>query len=410
MRTVPLTVLLPSRLATSVLLAAVATGCYRPADNYDVHLYSEGMSLDQVQPPSEPMGGAIEYARLRFWGTNLGTGLTGLWGDSPRSDGTSITMGYGMVAYPQDPAFDKVSSILSPGPRIAADQDGCITRITTSGYYGFYEYIDLGDNVTLTGPDGDRIVLPRDPSTHHRPAGESWYVGYGGNLQPDLTDHALLPDTWRGGETWAMSFPGTIVPPDSTLGAVPYPLADAPVRFPPSLEGAALDGVAIRAPHHGYDDAGTWTGEPDDVRFPGPWSAPVTVTWTPSPTFDPVTLTIRYLGTESEGECGCSGCSDGFVCEDGQCVGEEGSGLVIEGEIVCTLADDGEFVFEPGYLDTLETWVDPTRVRGYVLGIGRMTEGTAEVPDALTYTGKRVSITPIRTRVMDLLYTRLEAK
>ena len=72
-------------------------GCFRPSDTYDVHLWGEGTELDEVLPDPEPMGGQIEYARMRMWGTNLGHGLTGLYGDSPRADGTSITVGYGGI-------------------------------------------------------------------------------------------------------------------------------------------------------------------------------------------------------------------------------------------------------------------------------------------------------------------------
>lgn len=397
-----------TRLSLLPLLALGA--CYRPADNYDVHLYSPGGALDEVLPEPTPMGGQIEYARLQFWGTNLGTGLTGLYGDAPRSDGAGITMGYGFLAYPLDTAFDRVSSFLSPGPQVGADEDACLSRFTTSGYYGFYEYVDVGDAIALTSPEGERILLERDPATHHRPAGESWYVGYGGSLQPILQGNALLPDNWRGGQIWNMSFPGTLVPPDSTLGAVPYPLTDGEVMFPPDIEGVAVNGETVRPPHPGYNDAGVWTGEPDDVRYPGPFEEPMTVTWTPSALATPVTVAIRYQGVYDEGACTCqSDCSTGFTCEEGQCVFDDGSGYNIVGELVCTVADDGEFTVDPSFLETLDTWVSPTDIRGYALAVGRISEGTVTVPDALTYNGKRVGISPVRTRVLDLVYTRLEA-
>jgi hypothetical protein len=47
-------------------------------------------------------------------------------------------------------------------------------------------------------------------------------------------------------------------------------------------------------------------------------------------------------------------------------------------------------------------------VAGAVLVVARIEEGTLKVPDAVTYTGDRVELGPIRTRAIDAIYTRLE--
>ena len=82
---------------------------------------------------------------------------------------------------------------------------------------------------------------------------------------------------------------------------------------------------------------------------------------------------------------------------------------MVLGELTCTVADDGEFTFQPDHLETLDGWVSPNDVAGAVLAAARITEGTADVEDALTFNGKRVELSPVRSRLTDLLYTRLEA-
>ena len=53
-------------------------------------------------------------------------------------------------------------------------------------------------------------------------------------------------------------------------------------------------------------------------------------------------------------------------------------------------------------------WVDPDDVAGAVLMVSRQRESTMVVPDALTYNGRRVSLSPVRTRILDIIATRLE--
>ncbi len=381
---------------TILLLPLLATACYRPSDDYHVHIYGAGTDLDSILPEPQPMGGMIEYARFRFHGTNLGLGLTGLYGDSPRADGTSVAVGYAYLGYPADTGFDRNSTFLSPGPPIEPGEDACTTRLTITGYFSFMEYVDVGDHIALTDGDGGQIVLERDPSAHNRPAGESWYAGYGGRLLPIIQDHEHLPDTWRSGASYTLSFPGTIAPPDSTIGTIPYPLQGHQLKFPPDLEELALDGESIKAP----------TG--NELRFDGPFDKPVELTWTPSQGQEPVTVVIRYLGWGDEGSCDCNlGCGSGFTCRDGLCIGDEGAGWRVLGELACTVTDDGSFTMAPELLETLNYYVDEDDLAGRLMAVARMSEDTVEVQDALTYNGKRVSVTPVRTRIADIVWTRL---
>jgi hypothetical protein len=381
-----------------LLLSLLATSaCYRPSDSYDVHLYGEGTDLDEILPEPVPMGGMIEYARFQFFGTNLGHGLTGLYGDAPRADGTSATVGYAYFGYPADTGFDRNSTFLSPGPPLLDGADACTTRTTVSGYFSFMEYVDVGDHIALTDADGGRVVLERDPSAHHRPAGESWYAGYGGRLMPVIEEHELLPATWRSGGAYTLSFPGTVPPPDSTIGAVPYPLQGAQVRLPSAIADLAVGGEAVVAPGN------------TELRYDGPWTQPMEITWAPAATPESVTIVVRYIGWGDEGACDCNTrCGPGFTCRDDLCIPDEGSTWHVLGEVACTVVDDGSFTFTPEMLATLEHTTNDGEHAGTLLAVARMSEGTVEVEDALTLNGKRVSITPVRTRFSDITWTRLK--
>ncbi len=380
-----------------ITLSILAVACYRPSDSYDVHVYGGGTDLDAIEPAPEPMGGMIEYARFQFLGTNLGHGLTGLYGDAPRADGTSATVGYAYFGYPVDTGFDRNSTFLSPGPSLQQGADACTTRLTISGYFSFMEYVDVGDHIALTDADGGRVVLERDPSAHHRPAGESWYAGYGGRLHPVVQDHESLPDSWRSGAEYSLSFPGTVAAPDSTLGAIPYPLEGVPIAFPTAVADLAIGGEAVRAP-----------GAGEDLRYPGPWTGPMELSWTPAAQPEQLTVVLRMIGWGDEGSCDCNtGCGPGFDCKDGLCVGEDGAGWRVLGELACTVADDGDFAITPAMLSTLHDNIDANERAGVVLAVARMSEGTVTVPDVLTFNGKRVSITPVRTRISDIVWTRL---
>lgn len=364
-------------------------GCIRPTGEYEVKLYNGGTALDEILPPGEPMGGQIEVARYRMHGSNLGLGHTALFGDTPTVDGLAFVVGFADFGTPNNAGYDRQSSFFAPGARDVGLQDVCVTRIDADGYPAVSEYVDVGDAITLTASDGDVLRLPRDPSSHPRPAGESFYASWGGQLMPALTDHPFHPDTWRSDSVWGLSFPGTIVPPESSMGSVPYPLSGGTIRFPPDVSGLTLDDVPVRAPHHDYDDDGLYTGERDEVRFPGPFERPVHLGWAPSATGEPLTVALRYLG---------AGDPDAL----------EGDGSVVLGELVCTVPDDGSFVLEPDALELLNLAVRPGDVEGAVLFVGRMVEDTIAVPDVLSRDGLRIPFGPVRTRTLDLVVTRLD--
>ncbi len=387
--------------------------CIRPSDDYDVKLYSEGTMLDDILPEPTPMGGQIEWARYRLWGYNLGHGVTSFYGDLPRADGSAFTLGYADFGYPKDAGYDRNSAFLSPGPVPGSNQNGCITRVDFAGYLNVTEYVDVGDHISLSADDGTTIRLNRDPSVHPRPAGESWYAGYGGDLRPALTGHQDLPDTWRSATTWDVSFPGGLVPDESTMGSVPYPMTPAPLTFPTELTSVAIDGQALRPPEHVwvYDETvGDWVVQDDVVRYPGPWSSSVTLTWDPAPSEEPLTVSLRYLGTEEEATCSCAtDCTAGFSCVEGSCLADEGSTWIVKGELICTVADDGEWELKPAMLTTLDSLVEMDQVVGASLTVARMTQVEADVPDVLSWTGTRIPISPVRLRAIDALVTRLEA-
>lgn len=396
-----------------LLVSALAMlGCIRPSDRYDVGIVGDGVSIDDVQPAPSEMGGAIEYARVRFWGHNLGAGLTGPFGDQPRADGTEIVTGQALFGYPRDPAFDRASAILSPGPRVGPNEDGCFVRVDTGLAPAVSEYVDVGDAVSFVFADGAHIDLPRDPARFPEPAGDAWFVGYGGAQDPVVRDHALLPDTWRSGAVAKVTFPGGLPPETATVGSIPTPPGAGVVTFPAALEDPAIGGVGLRAPHHGYDESGVWVGEDaeDPVRYPGPWTEPLELTWTPSESGEPLTVVVRILGYGAEADCLCGeDCGAGFTCDQGVCAPEEGSGWVVVGELACTAADDGAFTITPDMAGDLLLASPWWETAGAVLAVGRMSEGELVVPDVRTQSGRRVPVTPVRTRVSDITWTRLEA-
>lgn len=387
-------------------LVLFAVSCIRSTDDYAVSLHGGGTDLGAIEAAPSPMGGRIEAARYRLWGSNLGLGLTGLYGDSPRADGSSFVAASAAFGYPASTAYDRVSAFLSPGP---IEPDSCVVRPPPDVNAGPIEMVDVGDAVRLAPQGQQALVLDRDPPVHPRPAGESWYVGYGGQLWPDVQDHPLLPDTWAPGGSWSVTFPGTVAPAEATFGTVPYPLTNGLMTLPMELEGLAINNASVRPPRHGYNRDGEWTGEDDDVRYRGPFTEPMEIAWTPSAAMGAVTVVIHLLGEGPEEACGCvADCEPGFACEDGACVGVDGATWNVLAEVACTAKDDGSFTVEPADLAGAWTQIDWSNMRGAIASFARINESTVFVPDVRTWNGRKVGIDPVRIRSADIIVTRLE--
>ena len=394
------------RALVIAVVSLAGVSCVRPSDEYDVRVHSAGIPLDDIQVAAEPMGGRIELARFRLHGSNLGHGVTGTFSDMPRADGTQFAIGAATFATPRAAEFDRNSAFVHPGPAVAAGEDACTTRIGRIDSQGFSEYVDVGDRVEFQGTEGALFRLDRDPVYHPRPAGESWYVGYGGILQPVIEGHAGHPGNWRSSGEFQVAFPGTVLPVESTAGAVPYPLEGATVVFPPPVAGLAIGGTAVRAPQHTYE-------ADDDVRFPGPWAGPMEITWDVSKAKTPVTVTLRYLGVGVESDCTENAdCGAGFSCDGdtggaGACVGDDGAGWNILGEVICTVTDDGSFLLGSSKLAALNSQVAGQHA---VLLVSRIAETRVEkVADVRTSNGKRMPFGPLRVRVSDSVVTRLNS-
>lgn len=395
-------------LAGALLLA----GCVRPSDSYEVDVYGAGTPVDDILPAPTSMGGLVELARVRLWGSNLGFGLVGPFADQPRADGQEVVTGSALFGFPKDPAFDRNSTVLGPGPRVGPREDACVVRTDTGLSPFVSEYVDVGDAVTFTADDGLVLSLPRDPARFPEPAGDAWYVGYGGAMGAVVQDHPDLADTWRESTAFTVGFPGGFPPESATVGAIPVPMVGASVRTPGPVADLRIDDVAVRAPHHGYNDNGVWVGEDveDPVRFAGPWDAPLALTWTPGTQGDSLTVVVRILGYGAEADCACGeDCGAGFTCDQGVCAPVEGSGWVAVGELACTVADDGAFALTPALVRPLLQSGPGWERAGVALAVGRMIEGEITVPDVRSNAGRRIPITPVRTRTADLTWTRLEA-
>jgi hypothetical protein len=377
-----------------LLLFLVSTGCNRPTSQYDVGLYGAGASLEDLGGAPIPMGGYIEYARIRLFGTNLGHGITGLYGDQPRADGTAFVTGTAAFAYPADSSFDNVSLLVTPGPQRTKGKDRCVFFPGQRSYPGSVEYVDVGDQVLLSGEDLS-FRLPRDPVIYPRPAGEAWYVEYGSQLAPVLNGYEPGADNWRSGASLGVSFPGGLPPQYATVGAIPYPLSDGTMELPPDILDLQIGGEEVKAPS-------------GDLRFHGPWEEAMELSWTPSDEGAPLTISLRALGYGEEGPCDCSeDCGPGFFCEDGACLGEDGASWNQLGELVCTVEDDGSFSLAPSEAQVLVDQAGSDWA-GSILVASRSTEGQLQVPDVLTFNGKRISNGPVRTRGIDAIFTRVE--
>ena len=97
-------------------LLMLLVACDRPTDEYPVRLHGAGTQLEDIQSAPSAMSGRVEVVRFRLWGSNLGYGLTGVFGDSPRADGMGFVMGAAHFGYPAVTAYDR------PGLPSAPDQ------------------------------------------------------------------------------------------------------------------------------------------------------------------------------------------------------------------------------------------------------------------------------------------------
>ena len=70
----------------------------------------------------------------------------------------------------------------------------------------------------------------------------------------------------------------------------------------------------------------------------------------------------------------------------------EGAGWVPVAELACTVDDDGLFNLQPAMFKDIWQWVDEDDVAGAVLLVSRQRQNTMVVPDALTYNGRRISL------------------
>jgi hypothetical protein len=374
-----------------MIFSLMLLACNRPTSSYEVNLHGEGTSLDEIHGPATPMSGYVEYARFRLWGKSIGHGFTSLYGDTPYASGTSLILGIGNAAYPPDPSFDHVSPLITMGPK---EEGTCFTKIGGRSEPWSTEYIDLGDHIALTS-ETVSARLERDPTLYPDPAGETWYIGYGNALLPVLTDYPHRQDNWpQLASELQVSFSGTLPPKETMVGAIPYP-ASGTLSIPPAISSPAINGVDLEA---------------TSTSFDGPWESPLTVSWLPSTPSAPLILSIRAVGQgDAQGSCTCDAdCGTGMGCLNNQCYSLQGSSDAQLGELVCTLQDNGSFSITP---DMIAPLLEATQINtsGYLLVLARATEGTInELPDTLSYNGRRIPTAPMRTRGIDAIITRLE--
>ena len=151
--------------------------CSRPSAVYDVGIFGEGSTIADIQSPPQEKSGLVESGRYRIFGSELGLGFTGMYADVPDSSGTSFVMGQGIFAYPPDESSDRISTMISTGP---TKMDSCMKIVLLGSNLLLLSILMLA--MPLFSKMRIFISLPREPKTYPRPAGESWFVGYGYEL------------------------------------------------------------------------------------------------------------------------------------------------------------------------------------------------------------------------------------
>lgn len=77
------------------------------------------------------------------------------------------------------------------------------------------------------------------------------------------------------------------------------------------------------------------------------------------------------------------------------------------GELICTAADDGDFVFPADQIERLLERLGDVEIEGAVLGVSRVTEELVQVPLARDQIGNEDNINPVRLRLAQVQYGRL---
>ena len=366
--------------------------CSRPSAIYEVGVFGEGSTITDVQSPPQEKSGIVEFGSYRIFGSELGLGFTGMYADIPDSSGTAFVMGQGVFAYPPDESFDRISTMITTGP---TKLDSCMKIISPRVEPSSVEYVDVGDSILLQSED-ILVSLPREPKTYPRPAGESWFVGYGYELLPRLENYSHKSDTWsEEPQEIQLSFKGGLPPKEATVGAIPFPFQST-IQLPESLKELTINDQNID------EFATTFVVEED---------GDISLNWNPASESSPLTISIRALGEgEPIGNCTCNDdCGVGMICSEKSCYVEKGATDDQKGELVCTLKDDGDFLLESKVIQDFQNALGKDTL-GYLLVISRMKTGNLDVPDVYSHNGKKIPSSKVRWRTMDNILTRLEMK
>jgi hypothetical protein len=418
----------PALVAMSLLGGLL--GCNTPGSSADARLSNAGSNPGSVPSPGEDLGGLIEVARVTFPGSELTTELVG--DNNPfRADGLELVAGGATFAYPRSSYVLGAYTVLPEGPAIAPEQAiQCVTELGPARSLAAAPGVpvDGGPFLTIEGYNADGIQTLEMPLLRSPARVNNVSVS---SIVYRLIDRARIPGAyssvgnWSAGNAIKVRLAGGAAPSGRDHGSLPFSLlSEQGIQLPRALEGLSINNQSLSLPARDPLTGAVMERAP---RFSLPNAeTPLVIGWSRWSTQQKMVLAVEYFGPgpgRCPADCGqgsecCAtddDCESSERCEapDGQgklsCYPRDGAAEERLGAVICTVPDTGTALLTADQLVTLNAGVDPQRVRGAVLRVGRSVSGSIRLGDALTSDGTRQPLEPIWLRASDVAVIRLNA-
>lgn len=245
------------------LLAVLMMSCGRDISDADVRLVNVGMNPDEIGPIPASYGGYIDYYWMNYAGAGLNMSMSGLYVgysdlgmvfDMGFHPPIALVAGFSYLFDAQLAGVDKLGVV--PDPPVS--DDVCHTLIRPQGPIGYFNTVDAGMELMLSGVDKDtqdaRFVLARDPAEYPPDPQDamSIYLGastwnpnalnaytLGGSDDPySMIAKPARYANFPFGRQMALSFPGGLAPFPAPVASMPLPSAfvGSPVFWVPNRQ------------------------------------------------------------------------------------------------------------------------------------------------------------------------------